>query len=100
MPQQRAHGKRSAPHWACGTLSLQHPGGGPEGWDGVGLMCSVSASVEHLLQIRIQEHPGRVQLFSNGTELQKGWVHFLKVLPGTVVGLWKQPNRTELIPRG
>lgn len=61
-------------------------------------LISVSASVEHLLQIRVQEHPGGVQLFSDGTELGKGWVHFLKVLPGTVVGLWKQPDKKGLVP--
>lgn len=66
-------------------------------WGGLNLF-SVSASVEHLLQIRIQEHPGGVQLFSDGTELQKGWVHFLKVLPGAVVGLGKQPDTTGLVP--
>lgn len=58
----------------------------------------LSASVEHLLQICIQEHPGGVQLFSDSTELRKGWVHLLKVLPGAVVGLWKQPDMTGLAP--
>ena len=57
------------PMGPVGTLSLQPPGGGPEGWDGVRSIYSVFASVEHLLQIRIQEHPSRVQLFSDGTEL-------------------------------
>ena len=60
-------------------------------------MFSVCASVEHFLQIGIQEHPRGVQLFSDGTEPLEGRVHFLKVLPGTVVGLRKQPETTGLV---
>lgn len=60
-------------------------------------MFSVCASVEHLLQIGVQEHPRGVQLFSDGTEPLEGWVHFLKVLPGAVVGLRKQPETTGFV---
>lgn len=61
----------------------------PERW---GRLAATPALVEHLLQVRIQEHPGGVQLLSDATELPKGRVHFLKVLPGAIVGLWKQPE--------
>lgn len=61
-------------------------------------MFSVSASIEHLLQIRIQKHPSGVQLFSDGTELRKGRIHPLKILPGAVVGLRKQAEATGLVP--
>lgn len=92
-------GKRSVPHQAGGALSLQPRGkwAWGMGWGGLGLF-SVCASVERLLQIRIQEHPRGVQLFSDGTELRKGRIHFLEVLPGAVVGLRKQPDSTGLIP--
>lgn len=60
-------------------------------------MFSVCASVEHLLQIGVQEHPRGVQLFSDGTKPLEGWVHFLKVLPGAVVGLRKQPETTGFV---
>lgn len=69
------------------------------GMGGGGLdLFSISASVEHLLQIRVQEHPCGVQLFSDGTELWKGRIHFLKVFSGTIVGLWKQPDATSFVP--
>ena len=98
-PWQRAWGKRSFPHQAGGTRSLQPHAkwAWGMGWGGLDLF-SVRASVEHLLQIRIQEHPRGVQLFSDGTELRKGRIHFLKVLPGAVVGLRKQPDTTGLVP--
>lgn len=73
-------------------------GGNPgEGW-GELFLFSVSASVEHLLQICIQKHPSGVQLFSDGTELWEGRIHFLKILPGAAVGLWKQQVQEALVP--
>lgn len=45
-------------------------------------------------------HSETPQLFSDGTELWKGRVHFLKILLGVVVGLWKQPDTTGLVPWG
>lgn len=62
-------------------------------------MFSVCASVEHLLQIGVQEHPCGVQLFSDGTEPLEGRVHFLKVLPGAVVSLRKQQETAGLVSR-
>lgn len=59
---------------------------------GSGRHVSTPALVEHLLQVRIQEHPSGVQLLTDVTELTKGGVHLLKVLPGAVVGLWEQPE--------
>lgn len=53
--------------------------------------------VEHLLQVRIQEHSSGVQLLADVTELSKGGVHFLKVLPGAIVGLWKQPDAVDFV---
>lgn len=62
-------------------------------------MFFVCASVEHLLQIGVQEHPCGVQLFSDGTEPLEGRVHFLKVLPGAVVSLRKQQETIGLVSR-
>lgn len=47
-------------------------------------MFSVCASVEHLLQIGVQEHPCGVQLSRMAQNPLEGRVHFLKVLPGAV----------------
>lgn len=85
-PQQAGTEPSTHRRWAWGM------GGG--GLD----LFSISASVEHLLQIRVQEHPCGVQLFSDGTELWKGRIHFLKVFSGTIVGLWKQPDATSFVP--
>ena len=84
----------------CEGWSLQPRGRWARGMGQGGLdLFSISASVEHLLQIGVKEHPCGVQLFSDGTELPKGRIHFLKVLPGAVVGLRKQPDTTGLIPQ-
>lgn len=53
--------------------------------------------VEDLLQVRIQEHSSGVQLLADVTELSKGGVHFLKVLPGAIVGLWKQADAVDFV---
>lgn len=58
--------------------------------EGSGQLASASTLVENLFQVRIQEHSSGVQLLADVTELVKGGVHFLKVLPGAIVGLWTQ----------
>lgn len=65
--------------------------------EGSGQLVSASALIEDLLQVRIQEHSSGVQLLTDATELVKGRVHFLKVLPGAVVGLWKQSEAAGLV---
>lgn len=54
---------------------------------GQGGLLPLPASVKHLLQVGIQEHSSGVQPLPDVTELAKGRVHFLKVLPGAIVGL-------------
>lgn len=63
----------------------------------MGVASSTPVLVEHLLQVRIQEHSSGVQLLADVTELSKGGVHFLKVLPGAIVGLWKQADAVDFV---
>lgn len=91
-----APGERSVPLGPRNVAFSLIGGNSGDGWGE--LLFSVSASVEHLFQIRIQKHPSGVQLFSDGTELWEGRIHFLKVLPGAAVGLWKQQDTRGLGP--
>lgn len=63
----------------------------------MGVASATPVLVEHLLQVRIQEHSSGVQLLADVTELSKGGVHFLKVLPGAIVGLWKQADAVDFV---
>lgn len=65
--------------------------------EGSGQLASTPALVEDLLQVRIQEHSSGVQLLTDVTELAKGRIHFLEVLPGAVVSLWKQSEATGFV---
>lgn len=73
----------------CACETLLNPAKGRRD-EGSGRLASTSALVEDFLQVRIQEHSSGVQLLTDVTELVEGGVHFLKVLPGAVVSLWKQ----------
>lgn len=65
--------------------------------EGSGRLASTPALVEDLLQVRIHEHSSGVQLLADVTELAKGGVHFLKVLPRASVGLWKQSEAAGFV---
>lgn len=72
----------------CQTRLISEVRGTLEDWRGtVSPPHHLAASVEHLLQICVQEHSGRIQLVADSTEFGEGGVHLLEVLAGAVVGL-------------
>lgn len=87
-------------HCACEALLCSPDPRGQQKCEGSGWFVSTPALVEDFLQVRIQEHSSGVQLLTDVTELVKGGVHFLKVLPGAIVGLWKQSEAPGFVLTG